>query len=757
MTGVYKKEMRSYRATMLGYVFVAFLLAAAGLYFSFNNLNLASPKFESVLQSIQFVFLVFVPILTMRVMAEERRQRTDQLLLTLPLKSPEIILGKYFALVTIFAFPMLVICLYPLILTRYGKINLPVAYFSILGFFLLGCVYLAIGLLCSALTESPVISAVLCFGALLLTYIMETVCAMIPNTARASLISFALLFAALALAVYFLYRQLVLALLVWIIPLAAAALLFFLKRPLLEGSFQKFLSVFYLNGRLSGFFAGLMDIRALFYYLTVIFLVLFFACQLTEQRSCPEKDGYGTGLYRILLSLVVTACVCMVNLIAGRLPVTWLQPDFSTEKLYTLTDTSRNYLETLDREVTLYHICEGGEEDETLVRLLQRYAAESGFITVKQVDPVLYPGFVSGYTEERLKSNSVIVVCGDRSKVVPSEALYTIGTSAMTGRMVQTGFDGEGLLTSAIDYVVSESAPVFYILNANEEPELPRSFLETAGKNNVQLRELNLLSSESVPEDAAGLLILAPRTDYSKETAGKVTDYLEKGGKALIYMDFSMDEKPNLDSILSDYGLTRLQGIILEGDASRFMSYPYCILPEIYYSRATDDVYNSAYVLMPMAQGIRTLDTYRSSISLTPLLATSEFSYNKADVQNMTTAEKEAGDESGPFITGILCEEDIDNDGKKDTGLLYFSSGYLLDPDYNQSVSGGNERLFGNALKYLSGEDTARVAVPIKNMQSKVLSITDFAANFWTVICVFVLPLLCVTTGIVIWAIRRRR
>ena len=137
MSAVYRKEMRSYLISMIGYVFIAFMLVMISLYFAYLNLNLASPRFEAVLQSVQFIFLIFVPILTMRVLAEEKKQKTDQLLLTLPLTVSDIVLGKFLAVVTLFAVPMLIVCSYPLILSRYGMVNMAVAYMSILSFFLL--------------------------------------------------------------------------------------------------------------------------------------------------------------------------------------------------------------------------------------------------------------------------------------------------------------------------------------------------------------------------------------------------------------------------------------------------------------------------------------------------------------------------------------------------------------------------------------------------------------------------------------------
>lgn len=157
MIAVCRKELRSYRISMIGYVFIAFMLAVVSLYFAYQNLNLASPRFELVLQNVQFIFLVFVPILTMRVLAEEKKQKTDQLLLTLPMTVKDIVIGKYLAVVVLFTIPMLIICIYPLILTMFGSVNLPAAYFSILGFYLLGCANIAIGVFFSSVTENPMI------------------------------------------------------------------------------------------------------------------------------------------------------------------------------------------------------------------------------------------------------------------------------------------------------------------------------------------------------------------------------------------------------------------------------------------------------------------------------------------------------------------------------------------------------------------------------------------------------------------------
>ena len=163
MLAIYKKELRSYFTSLIGYVFIAFFLAVIGLYFYLYNISNGYANFEYVLSGSTFIFMVLVPIITMRVMAEENRQKTDQLLLTAPITTKAIILGKYLALMTIYGIVMLVTSLYPLVITKYGIVNLKTAYASILGFYLLGCAFMAVGLFVSTCTENQLVAAVVSF------------------------------------------------------------------------------------------------------------------------------------------------------------------------------------------------------------------------------------------------------------------------------------------------------------------------------------------------------------------------------------------------------------------------------------------------------------------------------------------------------------------------------------------------------------------------------------------------------------------
>ena len=285
MTAVYRKELRSYLTSMIGYVFIAFMLAAIGIYFAFQNLNIGSPRFELVLDNVQFVFLVFVPILTMRVLADEKKQRTDQLLLTLPLSVWDIVLGKFLAVVTLYAVPMVIICFYPLLLSTFGPVNMPAAYFSILSFFLLGCADIAIGVFLSSVTENSVIAAVMTFGVLLACYLMNTIATMVSYTATASFLAFTVVILLFVAIVYHMLKNTTVTCVAGVVLEGILCVVFMVKKPLLEGAFQKLLSVFYLNGRLANFFDAMLDIGGIVYFLSIIAVFLV----LTEQTIVKRR------------------------------------------------------------------------------------------------------------------------------------------------------------------------------------------------------------------------------------------------------------------------------------------------------------------------------------------------------------------------------------------------------------------------------------------------------------------------------------
>ena len=207
MKAVYKNELSTYFTTLTGYVFCAFLLLFAGIYTTMICLKNQFVEFEYVLGNLGFVFFIIVPVLTMRVFAEERRQKTDQLLYSLPISTTEVVLGKYFALLTVLVLPLLVICLYPLVLSLYGGLNLMGCYLAILAFFFMGAAFLAIGMFISSITESQALAAGLCFVLLLVNYFLTTITKYITSKAVISFIGILIAAAIVALILYLMTKN----------------------------------------------------------------------------------------------------------------------------------------------------------------------------------------------------------------------------------------------------------------------------------------------------------------------------------------------------------------------------------------------------------------------------------------------------------------------------------------------------------------------------------------------------------------------
>lgn len=283
MTAIYKKELRAYFSSVLGWLFVAFMILLTGIFFSVYNLAGGYANVEYALSEVTFIFLIIVPILTMRIMAEEQRQKTDQLLYTAPVRVTEIVMGKYLALLTILALPMLVVCVYPLILKIYGNIQPGTAYTAILGFFLLGAAELSIGLFLSSLTESPVLAAVLAFGVLLLSFFSSSLVGFIPKSPVLTYVIVALLVAALLGVFYFMTKNYLVPLVLGIILEAVLCALFVFKRELF-GDLSGFLGILNCTARYDDFIRGLFDVKAVLYYLSVIGLFVFLTVQSVQKR-----------------------------------------------------------------------------------------------------------------------------------------------------------------------------------------------------------------------------------------------------------------------------------------------------------------------------------------------------------------------------------------------------------------------------------------------------------------------------------------
>ena len=284
MKAVFKHEFKSYFSNLYGYVFSAFLLLFVGIYTMAYNLNGAYTNFEYVPYSMSFIFLIIVPILTMRVLAEEKKQKTDQLLYSLPLGMTKIILGKYAAMLAVFLIPTLIMCVYPIILSGFGNVYLPEAFASILAFYLLGAALLSIGMFISSLTESQAVAAGICFAAMLVNYFIASLANYISDTAFASMAAFTLIVIIIAVIVKIMTKNTFMTLLVGVVLEAINILFYVFDSTAFEGLFADVIEKLSLFERFYVFINGVFDITGIVYFLSVIGIFLFLSVQSMEKR-----------------------------------------------------------------------------------------------------------------------------------------------------------------------------------------------------------------------------------------------------------------------------------------------------------------------------------------------------------------------------------------------------------------------------------------------------------------------------------------
>ena len=342
--------------------------------------------------------------------------------------------------------------------------------------------------------------------------------------------------------------------------------------------------------------------------------------------SSANGKVFRSGLYSTAILAAAIVLAVLVNLLAGAIPSKYTEFDLSAAKMYTLGDSSRQLMQSLDQDVTVYYLCETGSEDAIVSKLLDHYADESSRFHWEQKDPTLYPAFASQYGAENVSTGSLIVVSGENSVVLDAAELYEYDYSDYyTTGSANVTFAGEKQISSAI-YKLTSGAESHAFYTTNHGEQAPTSSLtEALEAQNIDLQPLDLLTG-TIPEDCGLLIINAPASDFASDglvdEIAQLQAYLENGGKVLL-MTSAFVDTPNLDAVMAQFGLAREPGIVVEGDASHALyGYPYSLFPD----HASDDdestvldgVSQNTHVMLSVAQGITIAET--DGVTAEPLL-----------------------------------------------------------------------------------------------------------------------------------------
>lgn len=464
-------------------------------------------------------------------------------------------------------------------------------------------------------------------------------------------------------------------------------------------------------------------------------------------RHMPSTLALKAGSYSLAVTALVLAILIVVNLFVSILPETLTRLDISASKLYSITSNTKAVVSNLQQDVTIYWIVQADQEDSVLENLLGKYESLSGHIDVVKKNPDVFPTFAEKYTDEKISNNSLVVESGERSRYIRYSDIYVVDTN-LYSYSYTTSFDGEGAITSAIDYVVTEDLPRMYVLEGHGEEALPQSFAEAVEKENIEVSTLSLLTVDEIPEDAACVTIYAPQRDISDREAEMLMDYAENGGKLLVLAGpVEGQALDNLYSVLNYYGIEAVPGILVEGDRNYYaFGYPYILMPDMASSAITDALIEARYYpVLPVAQGLL-VDTDAA----TELLTTSDASFSKAAGFDLNTYSMEQGDVEGPFAVGVSIA--AGNGGQ----IVWFSASDFLDDMYNAYSSGANVDLAMNALSSLIGEREA-MAIRSKSLNYNYLTISASAASTLKALMIGIFPLLYLGVGVVVILEKRRK
>ena len=478
-----------------------------------------------------------------------------------------------------------------------------------------------------------------------------------------------------------------------------------------------------------------------------------------------RTSGTRHGTYSVGLTVIVIAIIIVINLVAGQIPEAYRNLDVSSTKIYDISDTTTELLDSLEEDVDMTILAVKDETDDRITTFLSKYDALSDHVSMEWVDPVLHP---SALTEYDASENTVVISCeatGRTTTVSFDDILVPdMYSYYYYGSESYTEFDGEGQLTSAVNYVTNDVEKTIYQTTGHGEGTLSDTITDLMDKNNYSLTELNLLMTTSIPEDCDLLFMYAPTTDLSEDEAEMIGSYLDQGGKVMILLgETNAAELPNLEGILEEYGIQSADGYIADPQRCYQGNY-YYIFPELSLSGDMADGISSEMVLLINAHGLNVIDPSRDTITTTSFMSSSDQAFDVTE----TTQEQ------GSYSLGAVAEESVstsDDDSSSDDAdteessdesdteelmsrLTVISAGSLIDPQITDSFTQlENTTVFMNAVT-ANFDGVQNLSIEAKSLGTEYNTVQY--TGLFSFIVVFGIPAVILIGGFVVWFRRRK-
>ncbi|MCQ2525626.1 MAG: Gldg family protein [Lachnospiraceae bacterium] len=698
MLAIYKREIKAYFTTMIGYVFVAVSLFLIGLGFFAYNLYQERPYFSYTIQGCTLVLLVTIPFLTMNLLVREKKAKTEQMLLSSSASVASIAVGKFLAAFSVFLIPCVISCVYPLILNRFGTVPIAEAYVAILGFVFYGAACIAIGMFFSSIVKYQVLAAILSFIVLFLGYIMASIISLFTAT---------------------------------------------------EGLISNILGVYDLSTPLNYMTNGVIDFVAIFYYVSMTALFIFLTAQSIQKRRCTvTAKNFFKCEFNIIGIIVAIAIFVTANIFVKKIPDRYSTVDCSYSGLFSISAETKDYIEGLEEDVTIYVLNSREGYDEYVRKLLDKYEEESEHIKVEYIDQYLYPRFYLQYTDTAPEAGSLIIIGSKNTKIVGYSYLYEYDYSNyyQTGSVEISGFVGENQINNAIDYVTNGNLAKVYVVTGHGETEFETAYYDAITVSGAEYENVKLDDVDGISGKISGIIINGATKDISESDLAKLTDYLDNGGKILITLAHTEEDTPNLDELLDYMEINVVTGMVIENDPNYYYQECVYLIPDMITNKYTEDL--PEYPLLTEAVGMMVND-YSEYVSYDSFLYTTEDAFLKVNYKESTIFNEHEGDYEGRFVVGVDASRQITDEKGIVTNpeMIAIASSNAFSTAMDAMVNNTNILLFANIVGTFV-EESSVTNVSAKALSLQFLEVGRTDRNVIVIITMLLIPLGVIACGI---------
>jgi len=462
-----------------------------------------------------------------------------------------------------------------------------------------------------------------------------------------------------------------------------------------------------------------------------------------------QSNDSKRGSYTLAMTSIVIAIVIVFNMIVNLIPENKRQFDISSTNIYEISSKSKKIINNVDYDVTFYVLAEKSNTDKRIKTFINKYASLSDKIHIKWIDPVLHPSALTKYGTEE---NNIVISCKktNRTTTVSFDDILASSTSYYSTSSSASSFDGDGQLTSALNYVTSNKEYKAYYTSGHGESSLSSEVTSLLTKSRISTSDLLLMTATSIPDDCDLLIIDGATSDFTKDEVKLLSSYLKKGGKVVTLLAQTNKSMKNLYGLLKDYGLTVQSGYIADTERSYQGNY-YYLIPNLSVSGDMASGISSNSVMMINSKGMTQSTPVRDSISTDAFMTTSSNGY-------AVTEKKQT---QGTYVLGATSTESVkvkNSKGKKvtkESRLTVYGSNMLIDEQITSSFSSlENLTLFTNSVT-ASLDNADNVSISPKSLEVSYNTIAH--PGPFSILVVFVIPVGLIVGGFIVWFRRRRR